>query len=114
MIERLQIALAHSREGHAIEPGVVGDERDDALAGGLCYAPLGHAEETHVQIVETVSLRRGRGLGCAVSLRQPSLLFHVGDACKTVVRRISEDHQDRGITRVTFLYRRVDARGCAI
>ncbi|NCB64270.1 MAG: FAD-dependent oxidoreductase, partial [Clostridia bacterium] len=50
-VEDFEISLPHAGEGEPVEPGVVGDEADDALSGRvhLHDAPLGHAEETDVE-----------------------------------------------------------------
>src|SRR5258708_4944944 len=57
-IKRLEIALAHAGERQTVEPRVVGDEAHDAAAGLIDDAPLGHAKEAHVQVVEALALWR--------------------------------------------------------
>ena len=92
-IENLQIALAHPGERAAVQPRVVRDEADDALAGLLDDAPLGHAEEADVEVVQTLPLRRGGALGRAVGIAQVALLFH-RQARVAVVGRVAEDDDD--------------------
>ena len=43
-VEGFQVALPHHGEGQPVQPGVVGDEADDAPPGLLRDAPLRHAE----------------------------------------------------------------------
>ena len=57
-VERLQISLPHSGEGQPIEPRVVGDEADHALAGLLRDAPFGHAEETDVKVNQPLAFMK--------------------------------------------------------
>ena len=66
---------------------------DDAFAGLLDDAPLGHAEETDVEVVQALALRRRARFGSAVGIGQVALLRH-RHASEAVVRRIAEDDED--------------------
>ena len=75
-VERLQVPFPHSCKGQSVQPGVVGDEADDALAGLFGDAPLGHAEEPDIEVVEALSFGPPHLFGLAVGLRKPTLLIH--------------------------------------
>src|SRR5579863_1243199 len=94
LIEALQIAFAHAGERKPVEPRIVRDEADDSLAGLLDDFPLGHAIEANIQIVQTLSLRLRRALGSSIGLRQIAF-FIDRESGKSVVRRISQYHEDR-------------------
>ena len=58
-------------------------------------AAFGDAEESYIEIVETLALRSGQaGYGFAVCGGEVALLFDLGDARVAVVRRIAEDDED--------------------
>ena len=75
-VEDLQVSLAHPGEREPVEPGIIRDEADDALAGLLDDAPLGHAEEADVEVVQALPLRRGRAPCRAVGSVRSALLVH--------------------------------------
>src|SRR4051794_5854393 len=60
LIELLQIALAHSCMRQPIQPGIIRDEGDDALASFLHNTPFRHAEESHIEIIQPLPLRTWR------------------------------------------------------
>ena len=93
-VERLQVTLSHAGERQAVEPRIVGDEADHAAARLLGDAPLGHAEEADVQVVQALALRTPDAAGRAVRLGQLPLLVH-RHAREAVVGRVAEDDQDR-------------------
>ena len=62
-VKGFQEVLPHSGEGQPVKPGIVGDEADDALPCLLDDAPLRHAEEPHVEIVQPLSLGLTHSLG---------------------------------------------------
>src|SRR5262249_23621603 len=96
LVECLQVALAHTGERQAIEPGVIGDIADNALASTLNNAPLGHTEEAHIEIVQPLALR-GRGApGGAIGVGQVAF-FVYRQASEAVVGRITENDQDRHV-----------------
>ena len=92
--KRLQVVMAHRRVRKAIEPRVVRNERDDTLP--FCIignAPLGNPKKSNVEVVEALSLRRGKTFdGCAVLIGEVALLFDLRNARIAVVRRVAEDH----------------------
>ena len=92
-VERFKVALPHPGEGQPVEPGVVGNEADHAPARLLGNAPLGHAEEAHIEIVQPLALGPAHPLGRAVGVRQFPFLIHRHTG-KTVVGRIAQDHED--------------------
>ena len=95
-VECLQVTLPHPREGQPVQPRIVGDEADHALPGLLHDAPFRHAEETDVEVVQPLALRPAHLAGGAVGIRQCPFLIH-RHAGETVVRRVAEDDEDRGV-----------------
>ena len=95
-VKGLQVALPHAREGEAVQPGVVGDEADHAPARLLGNATLRHAEETHVQVVQTLTFRLPHPPGGPIGRGELSLLID-SHARKAIVGRIAQDDQDRRI-----------------
>src|ERR1035441_2635904 len=69
-IEDFQVALAHPGKREAVQPGVVRDERNYAFTRFLDDAPLRHAEEPDVKVVQALALWRRGTLGGAVSIAQ--------------------------------------------
>ena len=96
VVEGVQVALPHAGEGEAVEPRVVGDEADDAAAGLLGDASLGHAEEADVEVVEPLSLGASHAPGGAVGGGKLALLVD-GHAGEAVVGRVAEDHEYGGV-----------------
>jgi hypothetical protein len=106
-VEDFHEALAHAGVGEAVEPGVVGNETDDAFGFGARRAGLGivrlrdalgdaalrHAEEADVEVVESLALRLGRFLGFAVGGAEVAFLVD-GKSGVAVVRRIADDDED--------------------
>ncbi len=80
----------------AVEPGVVGDVTNHALAAALDNLALGQAEKADVQVVQTLALRSGGGLGGAVGVGQVALLGY-GQPGKAVVGWVAQHHQDLAV-----------------
>ena len=93
-IERLKVPLPHARERQPVEPGVVGDEADDAPACRLSDPPLRHTKKADVKVVQPLTLRSPDALRRPIRIGQFPLLVH-RDASEAVVGRIAEDHEDR-------------------
>ena len=95
-VERLHVALPHAGEGEAVEPGVVRDEAHHAPARLLGDAPLGHAEESHVEVVQPLALGLPHPFDVAIGLGQLALLVH-RHAGEAVVGRIPQDDEHRSL-----------------
>ena len=93
-VERFKVLLPHPRERQPVEPGVVGDEADHALSCLLRDAPLRHAEEADIEIVQALALRPADPPGRAVRIRELPFFVH-RHAGEAVVGRVAEDHEDR-------------------
>jgi len=93
LVEYGQEAFPHGGVGQAIQPGVVGDEADHALAGVFDDLPFGHAEEAHIKVVEALALRLRALLGLAVGVAEAAFFLH-RHAGIAVVGRVAEDDED--------------------
>ena len=94
VVELAQQPLAHDDCRRVAQPGRVGDEADDALAGLLGDAPLGDAEEADVEVVELV-LGDVPLVGQAVLVGLDEAAFlAAGDAGEAVVGRVAEHDED--------------------
>ena len=93
-VECFQITLAHSRERQAVQPRVVGNEAHHATSRALGDPSLRHPKEPHIKIVEPLSIRSLHPSHNSVRLAQFALLVN-RHACESVIRRVSEHHQDR-------------------
>ena len=92
-VEGFEVAFAHSGEGEAVQPRVVGDEAHHALARLFGDASLGHAEEADVEVIQSLALGPPHLPGGAVGLGQFTLLVH-GHAGEAVVGRVTQDDED--------------------
>ena len=92
-VEGLQIPLAHSGEGKPVQPGIVRDEAHHPPPRLLGDAPLRHAEEADVEIVQPLSLGLPRALRRPVGFAQSALLLDA-HAREAVVRRVAEDDEN--------------------
>ena len=93
-VKRSQVPLPHPRTRQAVQPRVVGNEANHALSGLLGNPPFGHAEETHVEVVQPLALGTPHPARRAVGSREFPFLVHRHPG-KAVVGRIAQDHQDR-------------------
>ncbi len=92
-VELLQVPFPHSGERQAVQPGIIRDEANRPAPAVLDDVPLRHPVKPHVQIVQTLTLRRRRATGLAVGAGQLLLLVHRHPG-ETVVGRIAENHQN--------------------
>ena len=71
-------------------------KQTDTASGLLDDAALRHSKEADVEIVQPPTLRPAHALCGPVGIREFALLVH-RHPCKPVVRRVPQDHENRGL-----------------